>query len=273
VTEFLGRYGKGHIPDPPGRIASGAHVLFGAVPDSTPSKGGLTTGPGAITPEPVKDQESTSECVAFAGAGVITETMKAQGTPLPEAVSEHSIYIPARCLDRDDINQPLTDDGSMPSQAWRSIADFGVTGESKWPWSPKTVNDEPRLDKVERMSALKFRGALKLYERGDAFVQRIRQSLAAKVGIFFCVNVTRAFEDYQGGVMTAKHLQGEKLGGHAMHALDYETLQINGLTVVRIKNSWNKTWGESGYGLVDESFIIAGWTDTYVARVSLRGGV
>ena len=267
-----GRFGKGHIADPIGRIASGAHVLLGAVRDSiSPKAGGLNFGSAGIEYEPVLDQESTSECVGFALSCSITETFKAQGRPLPERVAPHSIYIPARCLDREDYNQPLIDDGSMPSQAFRSIGEFGVTGESKWPFNPATVNDEPRLDKIERMSQCKLAGHYKVYDRGDALVERVRQALAARLAVFFAINVTRAFEDYTSGVMNAGDhlLSGEVLGGHALHALDYDTSE-SGLTVVRFKNSWSTGWGEDGYGRCDDSFIRR-WSDVYIVDVHAKG--
>lgn len=259
----MGRFGKGHIPDPMGHMRTGFHVLAMALALSNTTPDGVNLS--AHAPKNF-DQGPTSACVGHARSGAIACSLSVAGHPLPWVPSPNDAYKMARCVDRvpnlDGSLEPLTDEGAMPNQAMRAMELWGTSpigpmaSDGRYSdCDPATINDEPTVRELERDSATKLIGEYGITSTGAQRVLDIRKALAAGFAICFAVQVDDAFEAWTGGTpITAPK---GSLGGHYLYAIGYRT-DANGKTILLFRNSWGTLeWGINGDGQGDEAFIAA----------------
>ncbi len=203
---------------------------------------------------PVDDQGQTSKCTGESTRTVAMATIGAKSGERCPDLSDQGIYTIGRCVDREDgARGPLVDEGAAPSQVYRGIEEWGIPLKSSWPSDPARINEEPRLDQLEVAAELRFGGAHELSSTPIARSFEGRSALVAGHAFTIAVDVTQAFEDYDGGVMTSAFLRGPSLGGHALAVLSYRT--VAGRIVFRGRNSWGTSWGIDGDFDFDESFL------------------
>lgn len=257
----MSKYAYGHVPDPINHMVTGAHRLLGKI-GSLPKKASLRDH--VI----IQDQVDTSSCVGWATAQGIWVSARAANIVLSEFPSGHGIYTLARCIDRDDNRIPLYDEGSMPNQAMRGITEWGAPVLADWPFVPANINDEPKWDELKKASSLKLLGYYRI-DDDDTVLDRIRQSIVSGIAVPLATQVDQAFEDYSGqGTITAPT---RSLGGHYLCAVGYDTLS-NGRMILEVANSWNKSWGDYGFGHCDESWILR-TVDRYVMNLHQSAGL
>jgi hypothetical protein len=268
ARQFGGPGGYGHLPDPPGHLVSGFGLLRAAGSAQTPTS-------ALLTPPDVMDQGETSACVGHATSGACQTSFRAAGKPLPFAPSPLGIYLLARCIDRqrnaNGTLPALVDGGSMPNQAMRGIAEWGVVPMGgptpdgrRSDADPAVINREPTLQLLEDGSQLELTGYYRIDSVGAARVSDLRKALAAGHAVCFAVQVDDTFEGWSGGEPLGAPDPGRILGAHYLYAYGYRT--SGGATIVRFRNSWGSTWGIDGDGDANEAFV-AGMSDIYVMAV------
>lgn len=250
---------KGHIPDPPGHMVTSAKYLLGSsskYPKTYSMRDFCLVG----------DQLTTSTCVGWTLAQAIYVSFKNVGLLLPDFPSPQGIYTVARCIDRISLDEPLFDFGSMPNQAMRGMTEWGVPIITDWPFHPENINDEPDLESLKRASRLKLLGYYRI-DNNETFIDMYKRSINSGYPVAMASDVGYSFENYNGnGVISA---QTEDLGSHYVLGIGYDTM-ANGSTVVEIVNSWGTSWGDHGFCLVDESFML-NTRDRYVMNLHRMG--
>jgi hypothetical protein len=187
-----------------------------------------------------RDQQSTSECVAFALARCFHIRAQAQGHPI-DWPSTPSIYFWARDLERQALGQPesvpLQDTGCIPMYAVQGCTAHGVPRDQDWPFSVQGADDEPTQLEVEVASAYKVDGFRRIDGVGALRVAKIKQAIGNDYPVMICKQVDKAFEDYASGVLGASD-PSALLGGHATCLFGFD--QDNNFLGV---NSYGPDWG------------------------------
>lgn len=247
-------FAKGYIPDPDGhQVTSIRHAKLGAavVPDAVDLR--------PFAP-PVLDQNDCGSCVGHAIACAVATSFAKAGTPLGFVPSPRSVYCLARAIDRTDPSIPLTDDGSMPNQAVRSLSEWGVRAmlaPSPQGYNsdcdPTNVNDEPTLDEVEQDAVAVVIGQYEIDSAGTQRVQDICAALAA--GFAVTCSVSAENGTWQNWVASLGPLgaQSPVELDHYVWFIGYRT--ANGKRIFRIRNQWGTGWGDAGEIEVTEAFI------------------
>lgn len=260
---YQGDYGGGYIPDThdKSKDLTIRHLL-----------GGSRGSPGAFTMEQfvglagIKDQKQTSACTGFAFARTVHVRLAQVGTPI-EWPSEVNIYTVGRAVDRSSADVALVDEGAMPNQIVRGMQEWGIAPESKWPFDPDTINDEPDLLELEEAALFTLDGVYRIDSDGQQRLDDIRQAISEGYPIGIGVEVDQAFEDYAGGKDPGKLItapdESNLLGGHMLCLVGYEGGIFRGV------NSWGTGWGDGGMFWTDESWIVAPTTmDIYAITAS-----
>lgn len=208
-------------------------------------------GPGIL------DQLTTSSCVGHAHVGAIMVRLLLMGIPAPYLLSPLCAYDLARIIDRVPINgffQPMTDEGSMPNACIRGVGEFGICSFARRPTDPARVNDEPNMAELEQGFKIRPLGIYEIMGTGQTREDQIQAALRAGYPVTIATIVDPAFEDWTGGDPIGAPDVTRALGGHNIYLVAYEVLS-NGQVVYWIANSWNKTWGVQGFGLVSSDWI------------------
>jgi hypothetical protein len=159
----------------------------------------------------------------------------------------------------------LEDQGSMPSDAWAGVEKWGLAAYEDRPTSDDTANREPRLGMVESASEVILTGAYRIDDVGSARILAIKTALANGFPVALAIQVDMAFEEWDGKNPLGAPDPSQILGGHYVYLTSYDTLST-GKTVFGGPNSWTTSWGDAGFLLGDEAFIL-GATDIYAADV------
>lgn len=270
---FGGPHSYGYKKDRPDHGMPGISILSGkfkvtAVPRSINYRDHVLAGPG------IMNQGQVGSCVGHATDGSIETRLTIAGTPISHR-SPVWIYDVARCIERarDNVGIPnnelpaLEDFGSMPSDAWTGVAEWGLAAYEDRPTSNSTVNNEPKLGLVESASDVILTGAYRIDDMGSARILAMKTALANGFPIAIAIQVDTAFEEFNGRTPLSAPNPNDLLGGHYIYTTGYDTLS-NGRVIFNGPNSWTDQWGDGGFWIGDESFI-AEATDIYVADVDV----
>jgi len=249
----------GYLPDEPDARDWNARAMLGAV-RGLPTEVSLEGLLG-----PVRDQGPTESCVGNAIANAIEVRLRKLGYLAEPRPSALAIYTYARALGRLTPATKLTDTGSFPRLAMKSLREWGVPNETRWPFDASHVNDELPWDVQQQASAFRVTAWYRIDAVGRERVDAICHALAQGYPVVFGMDVDQAFLDAWGpGVLDAPH--GDIIGGHMLAIVGYKT--VNATRTLRIINSWGRTWGDHGACNASEGLITApGAGDFYVIQV------
>jgi cysteine peptidase B len=177
---------------------------------------------GAVTG--VKNQGSCGSCWAFSATGNIEGQWKLAGNKLT-SVSEQQL------VDCDHMGDQGCQ-GGLPENAFKYVKKSGLETEKQYSYTG-------------RGGSCKAKGAAAVTISGQTSVQhnegQMLTFLQQKGPISIGVDASK-FQSYRGGVMTSCN------AGQLDHGVLIVGYGIQGgSTYWKIKNSWGKTWGESGY--------------------------
>lgn len=233
------RLAKGFKSDAEGLVYDRLRFL-GLTPDNLPDAQIY-----ADQTPPAKWQAESESCVAFTMARIAHLRATLQGL---QAVypSELFIYALARLMEAPEA--PLVDSGSMPYFAAQALARVGFCPEDVWPFDESKVNEVPPWDAVKASIGHKLDGWYLIDASGAERCRQMRVALAAGYPVGIALEVTEAFEQFNGAGAFAD-ANGPFVGGHYVSVIGYEPGQF------LIRNSWGTSWGSGGDAWLADSYV------------------
>jgi hypothetical protein len=147
-------------------------------------------------------------------------------------------------------------EGSSARGAVKGWYKHGVCAEKLWPYQAKR-QDQPLTDKRARDGSKRPLGSYYRVNHKDLVAMH---SAISEVGILYATSTVHAgWDDVGGDGLIA--VESEILGGHAFAIVAYDE---NGFW---IQNSWGRSWGKGGFGLISYDDWLANGTDVWVARL------
>jgi C1A family cysteine protease len=210
----------------------------------------------------IEDQESIGSCTAQAGVGLLEYYER-------RAFNHH---IDASRLFLYKVTRNLLhwtgDTGAWLRTTMKAMVLFGVPPEEYWPYNIARFDDEPSpfcYSFAENYKTIRY---FRLDTPGlptDRLLTRVKQFLAAGYPSMFGFTVYNfGNEDGEFGFPGPSD---RVYGGHAVVAVGYDdNRQIGDETgAIKVRNSWGRNWGESGYGwlpyrYVEESLAVDFWS-------------
>lgn len=241
------RPGLGYIESPP----DVRDVSFDALGLSAaaPSAASLEQHVG-----PIRDQGSTSTCVAQACAAAIDICESLAGLPVVP-VSRLFIYFYSRA----QHGAQRVDAGTYVRAAVKSLRNVGAPDEEFWPWSPgrwKRMHRQPGWEPNMRAHPRAGGRYYRIDGYGEDRVRAVKAAIDSGRPVVLGTRVAESFLDSDGPNVIDKPAEADKLvGGHAMVLVGYDA---NGF---RLLNSWGSSWRDGGLCWITEDYLR--WTFTY----------
>jgi C1A family cysteine protease len=210
---------------------------------------------------PVVDQGNLGSCTgnADAGAEEFLQLMEIkENIPLNEAPE---IYIPGEFCpvsrlfiywnERAIEGTTDQDSGASISDGMKALTKWGVCRESVWPYDIGAAFTQPTTAAFAEAEKHKLRHA---YRINDGDLTHMKTCIYHGFPFVFGITVYESFESAQAtktGVIPMPQSSESVLGGHAILAVAYD----DSTQLVKFKNSWGTSWGQSGYGFLPYAYI------------------
>ena len=189
---------------------------------------------------PVYDQGQLGSCTANAIAAHLDFNRHKQGEAFISP-SRLFIYYNERLADG-DVN---SDGGSSIRESAKTVVQQGACQESEWGYDVSKFTVKP--DALCYTNAIKYEALKYLRLTQD---QELMKSCLAQGFPFVCgVSVYQSFMDSDGNVPMPDDNES-LLGGHAILIVGYTP------TTWIFRNSWGRTWGNSGYGTLPQQYLL-----------------
>ena len=148
---------------------------------------------------------------------------------------------------------------------------FGIPPEDYWPYDIAKFDDEPPAfcyAFAQNFQALSYYRLDPPNTPKDALLKRIKTNLAAGLPSMFGFTVYSSISQAGTTGKIPYPTPGEQvLGGHAIDAVGYDDklgiknsnpggAETKGALLIR--NSWDKSWGDSGYGWLPYDYVLKG---------------
>ena len=203
----------------------------------------------------VGDQKSTGSCVGWAtGNGLLRWYFtKANRIARNETISPRFIWMAAKETD-EFVKRPTTfieSDGTSLKASLDIARKFGVVKDSVLPFASGKLYPGQTNAFYAVAAELRIASYFQLSRDLAAW----RNWLATKGPLLVALNIDSTWDnasDTDGKLDFYK--PATKRGGHAVSIVGYKS---DGRFIIR--NSWNKTWGDKGFGYATEDYIRAGF--------------
>lgn len=212
---------------------------------------------------PIYDQGNLGSCTAQAAGGAMQYTMMKLKLPDTSIRSRLFIYYNSRAAE----GTIYTDSGATIRDTMKVCAKMGSPVESTWPYNISYFTYQPPQKAYD--DGVKCR--ISEYRRVRQDLNQLKQCLAQNTPIVCGVLVYSSFESPDAtktGKIPMPGQNEEVLGGHAIMLVGYDD-SINSFI---FRNSWNISWGASGYGFIPYDYIVSPaladefWTLTIVTE-------
>ncbi|KLU91290.1 hypothetical protein MAPG_09811 [Magnaporthiopsis poae ATCC 64411] len=209
---------------------------------------------------PVEDQEQTSSCAANATAGAYEYLVKRYKGDDGYDVSRLFIYYNARYIATPD---GIGDDGSQIYNNIEGLKQYGAPSEASWPFDKDQINTEPSGEVYREAAEFVIEDT----ESVPTDLVAWKTALAMGHPIIFACRLYSSFQKPRkpGHVEmpTARELQGDGDGGHAMLCVGYSDPD----QVFIVRNSWGTSWGINGYCYIPYRYLMdpaLNWNDSWI---------
>jgi C1A family cysteine protease len=213
----------------------------------------------------VLDQLGLGSCVVNAGGQAIRISHVRQlSESMSVAQARLASMLPSRLwgyyLARAYDHETDLDQGTTLRNFYKAMAEWGFPPEELWPYSDAKGPDAPFRKNPKKVA---YRYAFdqansvayhRVFEFGNSRIDAVKASIAAGFPVTFGTDVSGAFADglFDPKVPLDAPCPTEPIaGGHAMTIVGYSPV---GFEVV---NSWGVGWGDSGYFLASNDFLLA----------------
>jgi C1A family cysteine protease len=230
--------GYGWLPDLPDQ----RDVLYSAVravPPVLPARVDLRP-----SCSPVEDQGNLGSCTANALAGAL-EFLEMKNQVKFADMSRLFIYYNERLLEK-TVN---ADSGAMLRDGIKSLKNYGVCSEKKWPYTISKFKSKPTLACYKEGLTHQITS----YQR-ILTLDQMRACLADGFPFVFGFTVYESFESQQvaqTGIVAMPEKSERTLGGHAVLAVGYDDAQQRFV----VRNSWGTGWGLDGYFTMPYAYV------------------
>jgi len=192
--------------------------------------------PGCI--HPIRDQGHCGSCWAFAASEVLSDRFC-----IASKGSVNKVLSPQYLVSCNSLNHGCN--GGVPYLSWTFLVNDGSVTDSCYPYqssggvSPKCKDFTKCADGQPLTHYKAKKGSIATLGNPTAIQNNILQYGPVEAGF----SVYEDFMSYKSGIY--KHTSGSLLGGHAVKIVGWG--KENGTNYWIIANSWNVTWGESGF--------------------------
>ena len=235
--------GLGHLPNPPDARDKpvGALLQLVGAASPVPPTASLRGLVGAV-----RDQQTSSACVAFANCKGIFIRGRFTGVDVPE-LSPLASYALTRGVNLLP-GEPLVDIGSIPRSFYVAASVDGVVSESRYAFDAGLVNSPLPFDVFVAGADARVTTYHSILESGEERCAAIRACIHSGIPVSFAMPVDRAYEAlfddsvYQGRT-------GKIVGGHDQLIIGYDE------TSFEVLNSWGIGFAGGGVSRIAASYI------------------
>jgi len=206
-----------------------------------------------LTTPPVGNQGGEGSCVAWGTTYAARSIAWQAANP---AAWSYSVNIFSPEYVYNQIKAGGCADGSYVTDGLDLLRNQGVV-----PWSVMPYSDANGCSTMpttaQRTTAANYRIAG--YSRVSLTTTAIKTQLAAGKPVIVAGPVNNAFVNLTGTTVLGR-FTGSSLGGHCYCVVGYD----NSRNAFKVQNSWGTTWGSSGFGYINYSYITSWWQEAYV---------
>lgn len=215
---------------------------------------------------PIQNQGSLGSCTAQAGVSMM-ELYHNKNYGKYIDLSRLFLYKITR-----NLMNVKGDTGAYLRTTMGAMATFGVCPEEYMPYDISKFDEEPSQFCYELARHYKST----LYYRLDKGVStynllnKIKNQINRGLSTFFGFSVYESIKYAGDGNIKLPNSQEKLLGGHAVQAIGYDDSKriynANGTVsvgAIEIENSWDRSWGDNGFGWISYDYIVKGMTNDW----------
>lgn len=207
---------------------------------------------GHIIPEftPISNQGPINSCVANAWCDMLEILNGVIGEKVSQ-LSRLFLYWTSRYY----TGGTDKDGGTYLRSAATQLRNIGIVDEKWWPYSGSVdvVFQSPDLDLYTMASNNRISGFYKQNPLAVNMLSELELAIFASHPFVFGVDISRDFENYNGGGEIFSAQNADIVGSHAMICVGVGYNGSERFWVLR--NSWGVDWGDSGHVKVNDLFI------------------